>query len=79
MRLTNDRLGAYVELEYDTTQFPCFFQWLHLREGAYAMGPEPSTNHVEGELAAREDGTLCWLQPGAERYYRSVIRVGSIA
>lgn len=78
VRLTNDRLGAYVELEYDSTQFPCFFQWLHLREGAYAMGLEPSTNHVEGAAAARADGTLIWLEPGAERSYRTTFRVGPV-
>jgi hypothetical protein len=32
-RLVNDRLGLAFELEYDQSQFPSFFQWLHLREG----------------------------------------------
>lgn len=71
--------GTYFELEYDSAQFPCFFQWLHLREGAYGMGLEPSTNHVEGAAAAREDGSLCWLEPGAQRSYRTTFRVGSTA
>ncbi|HET9968122.1 MAG TPA: DUF4432 family protein [Streptosporangiaceae bacterium] len=48
-RLVNDRLGLAFELEYDQSQFPSFFQWLHLREGAYAVGFEPSTHAVGGE------------------------------
>jgi hypothetical protein len=73
--LRNDRLGLTFELEYDTREFPAFFQWMHLREGAYAIGFEPSTNAVTGEPAAREDGTLAWLAPGEERCYHSTMRI----
>lgn len=75
-RLVNDRLGMYFELEYDAAQFPSFFQWMHLREGAYAVGFEPSTHHVQGETAAREDGSMTFLEPGEERLYTTTFRVG---
>lgn len=50
---------------------PAFFQWMHLREGAYAMGMEPSSNHVEGRLAAEADDSLTWLDHGESRTYRT--------
>ncbi|SHN12564.1 aldose 1-epimerase family protein [Cryptosporangium aurantiacum] len=77
-RLVNEELGVFFELEYDTAQFPAFFQWLHLREGAYAVGFEPSTHHVQGAQAARDDGSMIWLGPGEERRYTTTFRVGTL-
>ena len=77
--LVNDRLGLAFELEYDQRQFPAFFQWLHLREGAYAVGFEPSTHDVTGEPAARADGTMTWLDAGESRSYSSVLRIREVA
>ncbi|WP_049579011.1 aldose 1-epimerase family protein [Streptomyces sp. SBT349] len=77
-RLVNERLGLFFELDYDTREFPAFFQWLHLREGAYAVGMEPSTHHVEGEEAARADGSMTFLAPGEERRYHTVFRIGEL-
>jgi hypothetical protein len=77
-RLVNERLGVFFELEYDPALFPAFFQWLHLREGAYAVGFEPSTHHVQGEPAAREDGSMTFLGPGEERRYETTFRVGEL-
>ncbi|GAA1170354.1 aldose 1-epimerase family protein [Pseudonocardia alaniniphila] len=77
-RLVNERLGVFFELEFDTAQFPAFFQWLHLREGAYAIGFEPSTHHVQGEAAARENGSMTFLEPGEERRYETAFRVGEL-
>jgi hypothetical protein len=56
-------------------RFPAFFQWLHLREGAYAIGFEPSSHAVTGEPAARADGTMTWLAAGESRSYSSVLRI----
>ncbi|MBE1607194.1 aldose 1-epimerase family protein [Actinopolymorpha pittospori] len=78
-RLANDRLGVFFEVEYDSGEFPVFLQWMHLREGAYTIGLEPSTNHVGGARAAREDGTLTWLGPGESRGYHTTLRVGALA
>jgi hypothetical protein len=54
---------------------PCFFEWQTLRSGQYAVGLEPSTHHVTGDAAAREDGTMTWLEHGESRAYRTTIRV----
>ncbi|MGD0556261.1 MAG: aldose 1-epimerase family protein [Streptosporangiaceae bacterium] len=74
VRVVNDRLGRRFELEYDPVAFPAFFQWLNLREGSYAVGLEPSTHHVAGDAAAREDGSMIWLSHGEERSYETVFR-----
>jgi Domain of unknown function (DUF4432) len=73
--LVNDRLGLAFELEYDERQFPVYFQWLHLREGAYAFGFEPSTHAAGGELGARADGSMTWLAAGESRTYATVMRI----
>lgn len=75
VRLDNTRLGVGFELEFDHRAFPTFVEWRYLREGAYAVGFEPSTNHVDGERAARERGELIWLDPGESRTYRTNFRV----
>ncbi len=73
-RLVNDRLGRAFELDYDPAAFPAFFEWLNLREGAYAVGLEPSTHHVAGDAAARAGGSMIWLAHGEERHYETVFR-----
>ncbi len=74
--LVNDALGRSFEVDVDATAFPCFFEWLNLREGAWAVGLEPSTHHVAGDAAAREDGSMIWLEHGDSRTYSSVFRFG---
>ena len=69
--------GMVFEVEYQQDQFPVFIQWLHLREGAYTVGLEPSTHRVSGDQAARDDGTMTWLAPGESRHYQVTLRIGS--
>ena len=45
------------------------FQWQNYQAGHYAMGIEPSTNHVLGKPFAQERGELIWLEHGEERSY----------
>lgn len=73
--LVNDRVGIGFEVETRKAQFPCLYEWQNLQAGQYALGIEPSTNHVLGNLAARERGEMIWLQHGEERRYDSVFRV----
>ncbi|MFC5805055.1 aldose 1-epimerase family protein [Streptomyces formicae] len=73
--LVNDRLGLALSVEWSLSAFPCFFQWLNLRAGDYAVGLEPSTHHVAGDAEARADGTMIWLGPGESRTYRTHFRV----
>jgi hypothetical protein len=51
------------------------FEWQNLQAGQYALGLEPSTNHVLGHGYAREHGELIWLEHGDERAYDSTFRI----
>lgn len=62
-------LGLSVEVRHD--QFPYQFQWQNFQQGQYAMGIEPSTNHVLGKPFARERKELIWLEHGDERRYQT--------
>jgi hypothetical protein len=73
--LVNDRVGIGFEVATRKDQFPCLYEWQNLQAGQYALGIEPSTNHVLGNNAARERGEMIWLQHGEEKRYDSVFRV----
>lgn len=73
--LVNDRLGLGFEVVTRKEQFPCQYEWQNLQAGQYALGIEPSTNHVLGNLAARERGEMIWLGHGDEKRYDAVFRV----
>lgn len=73
--LVNDRIGLGFEVVTDKAQFPCLYEWQNLQAGQYALGIEPSTNHVLGNSAARERGEMIWLQHGEEKRYDSVFRI----
>ena len=64
-----------VEVSWDAATQPYFFEWQNLRSGQYAVALEPSSNHVTGEAAAREDGTLTRLAHGERREYDLNIRL----
>ena len=73
--VVNDALGLGFEVETRKDQFPCMYQWQNFQAGQYAMGLEPSTNHVLGHAYARDRGELIRLGHGDERRYDSVFRV----
>jgi Domain of unknown function (DUF4432) len=73
--LINERLAFGFQLSWSLSEFPHFLEWLHLREGAYAVGLEPSTHSVDGENAARADGSMIWLQAGESRAYHTTFTV----
>lgn len=73
--LTRPDQQSAISLTWDAEAMPYFFEWQNLREGQYALGLEPSTNHVTGEAAAREDGSLIWLEHGDSRSYASTLRI----
>ncbi|GAA5031103.1 aldose 1-epimerase family protein [Microbacterium fluvii] len=64
-----------IEVAWDAATQPYFFEWQNLRSGQYGVGLEPSSNHVSGEAAAREDGSLVWLGHGESRTYRMTISI----
>lgn len=73
--LLNDRLELGFEVTTRKDQFPCMYQWQNFQAGQYALGIEPSTNHVLGNLAARERGEMIWLEHDETRRYTSSFRV----
>ena len=66
-------LGLMVETNVD--EFPCNFQWQNYQQGLYAMGIEPSTNHVLGKPFAKARNELIWLEHGEERSYTTRFNV----
>lgn len=73
--LVNDRIGLGFEVATNKAQFPCLYEWQNLQAGQYALGIEPSTNHVLGNNAARQRGEMIWLQHGEEKRYDSTFRI----
>ncbi len=73
--LVNEQLGFGFEVETLKSQFPAMYQWQNFHAGHYALGIEPSTNHVLGKEFARERGELIWLEHGDERRYDTVLRI----
>ncbi len=73
--LVNDRLGLGLEMVTRKDQLPCLYEWQHFQAGGYALGLEPSTHHILGDLAARERGEMIRLAHGEGRDYEAVFRV----
>lgn len=73
--LVNEALGFGFEVETLKAQFPAMYEWQNLHAGHYALGIEPSTNHVLGKDFARERGELIQLEHGDERRYDAVFRI----
>lgn len=67
--LVNDAVGFGLMVETRKDQFPCQYEWQNLQAGQYALGIEPSTNHVLGKPFARQRDELIWLEHGEERHY----------
>ncbi len=73
--LVNDRLGLGLMVVTRKDQFPCQYEWQNLQSGQYALGIEPSSNHVLGHGAARKRGELIWLGHGDERRYDTTFSI----
>ena len=73
--LVNDDAGLGFLVETRKHQFPCHYEWQNLQAGHYALGIEPSTNHVHGKPFARQRDELIWLDHGDERRYDTRLAV----
>jgi hypothetical protein len=73
--VVNERLGLGLEIVARKDELPCLYEWQHFQAGQYALGVEPSTHHVIGDLAARERGEMVWLEHGMFRDYKVALRV----
>jgi len=61
--------GLGLVVESSKAEFPAQYEWQNFQEGQYAIGIEPSTNHVMGKPFAKERGELIWLEHGDEKSY----------
>jgi hypothetical protein len=73
--LVNDTLGLGLQVDTSKAQFPCQYEWQNLQAGQYALGIEPSTNHVLGKQFARQRNELIWLEHDEERRYDTTLSV----
>ncbi len=73
--LVNDTLGVGLLVETRKDQFPAQYEWQALQAGQYALGIEPSTNHVLGKGFARDRDELIWLEHGDDRHYDTIFTV----
>jgi hypothetical protein len=64
-----------VEVSWDASAQPFFFEWQNLRAGQYGVGLEPSSHHVSGDQAARDDGSMTWLRHGECKEYDLSIKI----
>lgn len=71
----NDRLKIGLEVITRKDQLPCMYQWQNFQAGQYALGIEPSTHHVLGNLAARERAEMIWLEHDESRSYDATFRI----
>ena len=75
MAVVNDRIGLGLEVVTRKDQLPCAYEWQNFQAGHYALGIEPSTHHVLGNLAARERGEMIWLEHDESRSYEAIFRI----
>ena len=62
--------GLAFLIEYDREALPVLLEWQSVREGAYAVGIEPSTAHPGGAALNEEHGLLRHLDHGESCGYR---------
>lgn len=55
----------FVHLRWDTATLPAHVQWRMAGAGTHVLGIEPTNTNVRGRAAARADGNLVRLAPGA--------------
>ena len=73
--VVNEQIGLGLEVETRKDQFPCMYEWQNFQAGQYALGIEPSTNHVLGAAYAREKQEIIILRHGETREYQSTFRI----
>lgn len=71
----NEARGLGFEVSTLKAQLPCAYQWQNFQAGHYALGIEPSTHHVLGDLAARDRGEMIWLEHDDSRAYEATFRI----
>lgn len=65
----NDNLELALKISFSKTQMPWLINWQHWGKNEYVTALEPATHPPIGQAAARENGTLILLDPGASKTY----------
>lgn len=73
--LFNEELSIAIVINYNSSQCPWLIEWKCMKAGDYALGLEPANCHVYGRKAAREDGTLKYINPGEVKQFNFSICV----
>jgi len=71
----NDQLELAFKISFSKTQFPWLINWQHWGKNEYVTALEPATNPPIGQAAAKENGTLIYLEPGEKRVYELKLEV----
>ncbi len=61
--VVNPSVGLELEMRWRQAELPRFHQWIHPRQGIYALGLEPANCSVLGRAADRAAGVLPMLEP----------------
>lgn len=73
--IVNDAQDIGFAVITNKSEFPCMFEWQNLQAGQYAIGIEPSTNHVLGAKFARDRNETIKLDHGEAREYTTRFQI----
>jgi galactose mutarotase-like enzyme len=71
----NDELELAFKISFSKKQFPWLINWQHWGKNEYVTALEPATNPPIGQVEAKENGTLIYLEPGEKREYELKLEV----
>ncbi|MDG1279162.1 MAG: aldose 1-epimerase family protein [Algoriphagus sp.] len=71
----NNELELAFKISFYKMQFPWLINWQHWGKNEYVTALEPATNPPIGQVAAKENGTLIYLEPGEKREYELKLEV----
>lgn len=71
----NKEIGFGVKMSYTKAQLPWLTNWQHFGGNEYVTGIEPGTHPPIGQAAARETGSLIFLQPNEKKEYDLTLEI----
>lgn len=74
----NQKIGLALDLKFQKEQMKWLTNWQHWGTNEYVMALEPCTHPPIGQLAARKNKTLIFIEPGEKRTYSLEMKVRSV-
>ncbi len=74
----NQKIGLKLDLKFQKKQLNWLTNWQHWGANEYVMALEPCTHPPIGQLAARKNKTLIFIEPGETKSYNLEIIVQSV-